>query len=159
MPPLQKRARPDVQHDAPSLHRRKAHPLPRHAVACSLPFLRQGGVRLSRYALGWLGPAERRCVMACQIIPIVRVGDFRFLGTIINELPARDTQGRATASGGTAPVSAPSHCIECNEWVDSACAYTGCPLRSPKACAGGVSESFGRNATGGFFNLFQEAKQ
>lgn len=88
--------------------------------------------------------------MACQIIPIVRVGDFRFLGTIINELPARDTQGRATASGGTAPVSAPSHCIECNEWVDSACAYTGCPLRSPKACAGGVSESFGRNATGGF---------
>lgn len=45
--------------------------------------------------------------MACQIIPIVRVGDFRFLGTIINELPARDTQGRATASGGTAPVSAP----------------------------------------------------
>lgn len=46
--------------------------------------------------------------MACQIIPIVRVGDFRFLGTIINELPTRNPKA-ATASGRVAaPVPSAS---------------------------------------------------
>lgn len=43
--------------------------------------------------------------MGCQIIPVLTL-DGRFLGNIVNELPARSPKA-ATASGGTAPVSAP----------------------------------------------------